>query len=179
MSKNKTTYWLVTTKSLREAISAHLDAQSEAIKQVLRFSRRHGGSRTRFGYDSSAWSVRISILFNNVDRVDQKKWRRCVRGEDEFWVPKRTAKKLCKEFAELEKAFPTAGDLRKLLGSKEDMRLAGRSITFGPAIAVAKVESGDVYVRVAGEFKPPSGLRRISDLEYERLTNPGKPRKKK
>ena len=70
----QTKYYRVTRADLIAMLDDYSAKRLEAVNALLRFSRRQGGSRTRFGSSISVVTERVSIVFTK--EPDKTIWKR-------------------------------------------------------------------------------------------------------
>jgi hypothetical protein len=161
---SKRIYFEVTGKKIKEKILDWFRRRDEVTAARYRFSRRVGGSRTRFVSMSSVLGHgSFGITFNKDP--DAKLWR-YVRPNDGpgYWTPRRSTK-AGKELSEQMRKLrtPRYGELSKII----EMEIFKGFFARAPQVH----QRGDrLFLCLPDDYKPIRGVKRISDLKYERLT---------
>lgn len=134
--------------------------RNATTKAALRFSRRVGGSRRRVASSNSIFARRFGIYFSKTP--DEKLWK-----QDETktcWIPRRGSKAARKLSDELRQIENMDGNYHCDLG-----KIIGLDFLHCPGIRITKDDR--VFISVGDDWKVPrKGLKRISDIEYEKLT---------
>lgn len=158
----------VLLKQLRER-QKQTDA---AIKEMFDFAKRFGTNKIRC---SMSYGVRWSLDFEDESKVDKKLWKRDDSGG---WRPKESTpegKKLAAEKKAIAERCPSGSELGRIIGLEELKGLRWRTpgmVTVGRR----------VFLTVPPDYRPPKSLadqlKRISDIEFEKLTAEKKKKRK-
>lgn len=162
---SKRIYFEVTGKKLKTQMVDWLNKGCEIRKARYRFSRRVGASRTTFVvFDSVFGHSSFGLTFNKDP--DPKVWRYVKsngRGPG-YWTP-RLANKDGKKLSEQMKKLRTlsTSEMSKLVKLEVFKGMYARAVNMwlvGERLLLAMPE----------DYKPIRGIKRISDLAFERLT---------
>ena len=155
-------HWLVTSKVLAAQIDDFFERRSKCVKKMQSFCRKYGGKKARLLTSNSVFSVCFAIYTDA--EMDKSIWKRT--SLDLGWVPRassKAAKAIKTEMDAIAREMPTTSELAKILSVSV---FDGRHLT-GPGV---RIVAGKIYVSTQQNFPGAKGLKRISDLAFERAT---------
>lgn len=156
-------FFKVTDKNVEKLMEKFFDDYNSAFDDMLRFSRRQGGSRSRLGISKPWGSYSVAIVFTK--QPDRSIWKKARKDSSEYWVPKATAKakEINKEFQALVAAFPVKWDVYNALEYDP----------FNFGFGNWSKHCGIWVLATGADFEPKNKqkkqLKRMSDVEYEKL----------
>lgn len=150
-----TQHYKVTSKELKEKLDDWSDRRMKAEAEVLKLSRKYGGSRTKFA-ESQGFGGR-SFAFHFTKEPDKKHWK----AKGSFWLPKVSTKQGTEIDEKLREIKKTDGDTCEI----GDM--IGMNFLQTPGIQKL---GDDYYISTGTGWKiNTKGLRRVSDVTIEKL----------
>jgi hypothetical protein len=157
-------YFEVTGKKLKAQVFEWAHRCDEIRQARYRFSRRVGGKRDQYVTLSSVLGgEQFGICFTKMP--DPKIWRhvnpRC--GGPVYWTPRLTLKAGKELAAQMTALRVPSGELTKIIKMKMFNGLSARSPGF-------RMVGERIFIIAPDDYKPIRGIKRISDLQFERLT---------
>ena len=155
-------FYEITTKKLKQQALEWDEERQRVHKESLRFSRRQGASRTKVGRRNG----RLSLVFNNPDKVDTTIWKKVgTDNGNTFYEPyrKKKNKALIAEMEALR--MPEFNPMKELKLEHVSFRNGGLCVN---RVQTA-VRDGRVIIGMPDDYKPIKSLKRVSDVEAEKL----------
>ena len=157
-------YFEITSKKLKDKVMDWVRHREEIREARYRFSRRVGGKRHSYiTLTSVLGGEQFGILFAKMP--DPKIWRWVEPNSPGpgYWKP-RLASKVGKKLAEEMRALNVqSGELTRIIKMEVFSGFNARS----PGMK----QVGDrIFIITPDDYKPIRGIKRISDLTFERLT---------
>lgn len=157
-------YWEASGKVRDELLALH-DKREACRKEMFAFAKRNGTKK--IGIHDGVFGC-FALAFDTPP--DPKLWKE-IKASRGFYVAKQSTKAgkaLYDEMRQLDAKLPSGIEVNRILGI-EDFIFGGVWHTAG-----CKVFGDRVIVVTNDEYKPPKAvakcLKRISDLEFERLS---------
>jgi hypothetical protein len=168
------TYWEATGE-LKSKLIKLLDSRNELLKPLMEWCESHGGMLLL----SEGISVNVGLgienekLPNGITNLKEPKnpqhWKR-VKGHDEAWVPRLSSKEgkaLQSEINKLARGIPTRGNVGTLI----KLPWIGLEGLYFSEPQLYRVGKRVLLVIPTDKYKPVAGMKRISDLDFDKATN--------